>query len=724
MAVTNNSSSYPVIQGDSDTDIIRKCEQAMSLWYGYFTTNIMNYRLDKRFVYGDQWDASIRSTYIHLEKPCLTVNKVASNVKRVTGEQKNNTVMPLVIPSNDEVSQEEVDLVSGMVKKYCYDSNAKQQYSYAFKDAIEGGWGAFRLYNKYENSHSFEQTLAIEAFKDPLNVFFDVFASKPSKCDGDFCGDSWIMSRESFHQMYPRAKFPPTTILPSSAPLIPMIQADSAVITRFFWRRKKKKTLVELSNEADFKKTCYEEEVPEVQAKYYLEKSQEGMPSFMIPPLIEKNTRPVDVDYIMCYYLTSHEVLERYEWEGKDLPYYFVDGCSTYIDGKQFTKSFIYDARDPQRIYNYTISDAVYGLMLSRKEKIMMTPTQGEGFEEQNKNPDYVKGAFYYNPDPTPGAVAPYQLQPQEIPQSLFVASQTASEDVHKTMGLLEGGLGNLPDKSSGRALERATANQNVALVDYQDNLNNAIEDVGKEILYMLPKIFDTDDRVVSILDENNKVQRVKINTQDEEGNPINRITDAHEKFHGLEIIAGASFEMQKEMERNALLELMSINPSIAPLIIDLLPREMSLTIAPILEKRLKYAVPEYVQNNQPPPPPQPSPEEQQMQAQIQIKQMEAQLKAEELELKKQEMTLKNLNFQHEMNIKEEEAQLEKEKLALQMAEAELDAVKSELSSVTELEKAKIDAHIEKIKALLDLHKVQADLHKHSQKISSAKTLN
>ena len=69
-----------------------------------------------------------------------------------------------------------------------------------------------------------------------------------------------------------------------------------------------------------------------------------------IPKIVgERQTQ----DYrVMHYRLIRDRIIDFSEWPSRQLPIPFVDGDSYYIEGRQYTKSFIHEARDAQRQAN------------------------------------------------------------------------------------------------------------------------------------------------------------------------------------------------------------------------------------------------------------------------------------------------------------------------------------------------------------------------------------
>lgn len=667
-------------QGRADEDIINQCSKDIASWYAYFSDNIDNYRDNIRFYSGNQWDPLTQVSYIQQNKPTLVIDLVGQNIRKMKGEQRNADISPQAIGSSVETPQHVLDLTNGMIRKWLYDNDSRDQFSVAYQSELAGGWGALQVYTDYENDHTFEQKIGLYADTDPVYVFFDPLAKSKYKTDGRFSGNYEIISKEEFEKKYPDKQWVQASFLPDNAPYFALPGEDAAVIVRYYVREYETKTLVELSNGVNFKKECYTNEVDEVETHYYAQMESQGIPLIAVPPLEEVNRRQTDVSKITCYVLTTQEVLEKYEWNSKRLPHIFVDGDSFYIDGRQWTRSFLESAKDAQRLYNYSMSEIAFGLKTSRREKLIMTPKQAAGFEDQLRYPEKVQGALLYNPDPD--APPPQALTGQEVSQSFFMAAQNAAQDVNKTLGMLDPVGGDLPEGSSGIAINRTINQQNLTVVNYVTNLYGAMEEAAKIFLDLAPHVFDS-ERVVSIRDEDNKTQRVAINKINEYGGIENDMSQISEEIAGVEIIAGASFAAQKQMALQFLMQLYQ-DPNTAPYIADLIPRELELSIAPLLEERLKYRVPPFVLEGQPAPPPQPNPE---------------------IELKNKELQIKAQSIQQDAQKQTQEAELERVKMQLQVAEAQMDLIKERMRGNTELEASKINAHAEIVKALADVQK-------------------
>ena len=676
----------------SDEDIILDCKKAMHDWYSWFTDNVTAYKADMKFYGGDQWDDETYREYVQKKIPTLVLDQVGPNIRKMMGQQKNADVTANLVSRTTDMPQANYDLISGLVKRILYNAHSRDVFSQCYESQLAGGWGVIKLGTDYESPTTFDQKITLDVTYEPVNVFFDPIAEGATKEDGQWCGSYEMMSKDEFKEKYPNATVPTTPLLPESAPQWPLGLGDVAVIAEYYTRHWEPKTLIQLSNGQDWKRECFVEEKEACELEYLLEKESQGLSTLDILPLEETNRRRTEICKIMCYKLTSQEVLECYEWMASDLPYLYVDGNSFWSEGKQYTRSFVSYAKDAQRLYNYAMSQVAFGLKASRRERFWMTAKQAEGYTEILRKPDQVQGALPYNVDPA-APNPPPPIAPQEVASSFFNAAEVASADVNKTLGMIDPMSGGIMNGASGAAIGRTLYEQNLNVVNYEQNLYGAIERVGRQLLELIPKIYDT-QRVVTI-DLQGEAKQVMINDFDADGNPVNHIGDMMADIGDIEVSANMSDSAVDELQTRFLLQL-AADPEVKPYVMDLIPKSLNLPVAPELEQRLKYLVPPYVQKNMPPPPPPPpgaNPE-------VAIKQAEIQSKM--------------IDSQNKLQASREKAAVDMAKLGLERESLAVEIDKAQLQSATELTTAHIDARASMTQALADLAKHRADVSKNN----------
>lgn len=667
----------------TDKEIIDQCAKDMAEWFSYFSLNNQKFRVNRKFAAGNQWDDQVSQEYVSNGKPTLVIDQTIVPIKKMLGAQKTSKVEPLLIPADDSETPENIDILTGLLRRINYDNHAIENYSICFDNMLIGGWGVLKLKTDYANNKTFDQEIFLESEEDPTNTFFDPIAVKSTKSDGRFWGSFQIMSKDEFESTYPDSKIPATSILPSNTFPLLIHPEQKVILIEYFLKSFVDKTLIELSNGIDFKREVFKEDQEKTEQEYFAQMEAQNVPLLNIAPLTQTNKRKTTLTKITCYKLTSEEILETYDWDSEFAPKIFVDCDSSLIDGRQITRSFLEVAKDAQIFYNYIISDIAYSLKIAHREKFMMTPKQLNGFKDLYVYPEKVKGALLFNPDPeVPGY--PKDIPPQEVSQSLFLAATQASNDILKTLGMLDPVTGELPNVMSGVAMKRTIQDRNLVVRNALENLFNGIEYIAQATLDLIPKIYDS-DRIISITNEDKQTNRVHINTLDQQGNPKNDIQSLSEAVKEVQIKVESSFEEQEETTIEILMQLMQ-NPAVFPLIADLLPDVLPLPLAPKLKERLQYLVPPYVLNKQPAPPPQPDPE--------------TMLKQGELKLKQMELMQDSQNVQQKNMVDQEKNELEKVKTILEQ-------IRTQINSDTEIKKAQMDMTGELIKGLAEVKKAQ-----------------
>src|SRR5258708_12933308 len=108
--------------------------------------------------------------------------------------------------------------------------------------------------------------------------------------------------------------------------------------------------------------------------------------------------------------LIKERIIEISEWTSKHLPIIFVDGNSEFIEGRQYTKSFIHEGRDAQKFINYVGSEIATEIKNRRREQWIGTPDNIIGQEQQWRNPELQAGILMAKPDPVT------KQMPQKMP--------------------------------------------------------------------------------------------------------------------------------------------------------------------------------------------------------------------------------------------------------------------------------------------------------------------
>lgn len=682
--------------GINELDVLGQAKENLNIWNGYFNENIVRGKDDMNFTLRDQWTAIERSEFTRLFKPAMTFNKIYPDVKKIAGEQRKNKPDLLVRSLTGKASQEQINLRADLVRTISYQSQNDLVYQTAFRSALMMSFGAFQLGIDYENPRSFNQIIKFMPITDATRCVWDPTSVKPHKGDGNYCARNYPMSKKEFAATYPYILNPVSYTDPYYLLDFQWETRDTIVLCDYFVKEWYSFLLYKLSNGKFVSESEWEGMQPDIKLKKELAKGSELEKIILseIPTIIgERQTQ----DYrIMHYRLIQNQIIEFAEWPSKYLPIIFVDGDSYFLEGRQYTKSFIHEARDAQKFINYVGSEIAAEIKNRRREQWLGTPDNIIGYEQDWRNPELQMGILRAKPDPKTGMM-PVKQPAWDLSPALLQNFQRGTQDIREILGFSE--QEQLQGKDiSGKARRERKLEGSMSAYVYFDNLNQAIEQAGRVVLDLLPVVYGQDERHIIISKPDGKTQSLVLNKKLPNGEIENELTAGD---YDIEIDAGPSFAVQKEVALEFLQQTLQAQPQLFPMIADLWAKNLDVQFMPQIAERFKTIVPPDIlakEEGKEPPPKQPNPQEMMMQQQMQMAQAQMKIKEEELEIKKMKQKLEEA----ELMLK---AQKTKSDAELDIYNHQADIEKSRVAHRLDHKKTDLDFNHKMMKILADLHK-------------------
>jgi hypothetical protein len=611
-----------------------------------------------------QWPESAISTRLDtngvMARPTLTINKLPQHIKQVTNDQRQNRPAGKVIPVDSGADVEIAEILDGMVRHVEYISDADVAYDTACEAAVTHGEGFWRIRTDYLDEMSFDQDILIERILNPFSVYLDPMILKP-------CGDDarWgfiveDITHEEFEEQYPDAA-PVGSIERGTGDggLNQWINEKTVRIAEYFYVEAKRETLNLYSNGA----TAFEG-TPEDKAL----RVQVGEPI---------KSRKSERKKICWVKTNGYEILEEGEWAGKYIPIIRVVGNEFLVDGERFVTGLVRNAKDAQRMYNYWVSQEAEMLALAPKAPFIGYAGQFEGFEKKWNTANTTPWPFLeVNPDVTDGngtaLPLPQRAMPPMAQQGQIAAKQGSAEDIKATTGQYNASLGMTSNERSGKAILARQHEGDVGTYHYGDNLARAVRYSTRQIVDLIPKIYDT-ARVARIIGEDGETKMVQIDPdqpmpvreeKNEQGIVIAKIYNPSVGRYDVRVATGPGYATKRQQALDAMVELLQGNPELWALAGDLFVKNMDWPGAQELAKRLKKAVdPKLLEDNDNPALQQAKMQLEQLAAQfnhaqqmlqnvqhsmeakeLDIKAFEAQIKAYEAQTKRIQVTQDGLN--------------------------------------------------------------------------------
>lgn len=612
-------------EGIDEEHVLTDAHTSMQTWISHFQENINRGKSDLIFATRQQWSAIELQEAQRLKINLMTFNKIYDPVKKILGEQRKNKPDLMVRSLNGKSDQEELDLRQDLVRTIAYQSQTDLVYQTAFKSALLTGFGAFQVGLDYESPMSFNKRIAYHIIPDATRCFWDPSALLPHKGDGNTCGRTYIMSRDEFFATYPYITNPVSFADPYMLLDYQWQTKNTICIGEQFKKEWYPEIILKLSNGMSVTEKEWEEaqkahhkQLEIVEGSIVAQIIKDGIPSI-------KDKRQTQNYRIMRYLMLKNCIIDFSEWPSRHLAIPFVDGDSYFEDGRQITKSFIHESIDAQKSLNFFNSQVVTEVKNRRREQWLGTAENITGYEQIWRNPENQQGMLPARPDPKTGAM-PMKQPAWDISQAFTINAQRSAQDIKEILGFSEQEV--LASRDiSGKARRERKLEGGLAAYVFFDNLNQAVAQGARISSDLLPYVVGEDERHISVTKNDGKTSTVIFNHKQKDGSVKNTLSAGE---FDVEIDAGPSLAVQKEISLEFLQQTASMNPQAFNLIADLWAKNLDVEFMPQIVERLRNLVPPPVlakEDGLPPPQTPPNPE-------MMAQQQEAQFKAADLHMK------------------------------------------------------------------------------------------
>ena len=554
---------------------------------------------DLRFMAGSpdnnwQWPQDVLSTRGSVQgqtinaRPCLTINKLPQHVKQVTNDQRQNRPSGKVIPANDDADVEVAAIYDGIVRHIEYMSDADVAYDTACENQVTYGEGYIRILTEYCDEDSFDQDLKIGRIRNSFSVYMDPMIQDPCGSDAQWCFITEDITKDEYERAYPDA-MPCTSIQQQGVgdqAISQWLAEDTIRIAEYFYVEYEKDELLQFPGEV----TAFKDSMEAKQ-----------MQAMGFDPV---RKRKVDRRKVMWIKTNGYEVLQESEWAGKYIPVIRVVGNEYEVDGEIHISGIVRNAKDAQRMYNYWVSQEAEMLALAPKAPFIGYGGQFEGYEHQWKTANTTNWPYLeVNPDVTDGAGAALPL-PQRaappLPQTgLIQAKLGASDDIKSTTGQYDSALGQTSNERSGRAILARERQADTGTYHYVDNLARAVRYVTRQLVDMIPKIYDT-RRVARIIGVDGETDMAQIDPmqpepvrkiEDENGVVIDKIYNPGVGKYDVVVTTGPSYMTKRQEAMDAMSQILQGNPNLWAVAGDLFVKNMDWPGADEMAERLRKTI-------------------------------------------------------------------------------------------------------------------------------------
>jgi hypothetical protein len=193
----------------------------------------------------------------------------------------------------------------------------------------------------------------------------------------------------------------------------------------------------------------------------------------------------------------------------------------------------------------------------------------------------------------------PQRAQPPMASSGLLQAKLGAAEDVKSTTGQYDASLGQVSNERSGRAILARQREGDTGTYHYVDNLARAVRYVTRQLVDLIPKIYDT-QRIARIIGEDGESSMVKMNPMqpepvkkivDEQGVVIEKIYNPSVGKYDVVVVTGPGYATKRQESLEAMAQLLQGNPQLWAVAGDLFVKNMDWPGAQEMAKRFAKTI-------------------------------------------------------------------------------------------------------------------------------------
>ncbi len=544
---------------------------------------------------GWQWPDKLKNDRINDPngaRPVLTINKLPQHINQITNEQRQNRPGIHVLPVDDKGDPEVAEIFDGLIRHIMSNSDADLALDTAGENQVRQGEGYFRVLTDYCNEMSFDQDILIRRIRNSFCVYMDPNIQDPSGADAQWCFITDELTKEEFKEQFPDAE---DTIASwdqkgQGDDERPWFEGDKVRIAEYFCFKNKK-----------------------VQIHLWPDGSVTEDGAMPVAPMAQPiKSRETVLKRVHWSKIAAQDVLEENEWAGKYIPVIRVVGNEYDVEGKLIVSGIVRNAKDAQRMYNYWASQETEMLALAPKAPFIGAVGQFETMSNEWKTANTVNySRLEFDPIEVNGVAlpAPQRQMPPMVPAGIVNAKLGASDDIKAATGQYDAALGKEAQAKSGVALKREQLKSDIGTFHYLDNQARAVRHLGRILVDLAPKIYDT-KRVARILGEDGtSPEHVTLDPSQPQAvtqveNPstgaIDKIYNLNVGTYDVTVSTGPSYSTQRQEAAQMLVELSQgvQDPNVALVMRWLAIKNMDWSGAAELADMLKKLLPPQLQSD------------------------------------------------------------------------------------------------------------------------------
>lgn len=440
--------------------------------------------------FGDQWGETIK----------LEIPLVKRGLQKIERDYLTNRLTVNFRAASGDASAETAETLDGIYRADSYHFKAQQARDNAFKEALRGGFGAYRLVNEWADPYDADSDAqrinpAMTIVDADQSVFFDGNSKLYDKSDAEFAYVLTAMTVQAYEEAYPGCSSTWDNNLVK--PFYDWYTPEVIRICEYYEVEDKNETLYiftqALSGEEErwFKSQITADDIAEKKALGW-----------------DVRTRTVKRRRVHKWLLSGNEVLSDEGYvAGTCIPIVPVYYSREYVDNMERFTGYVQDRMDTQRNYNARVSKLA--------ETDALAPREIPIFAPQQMPPDIAKMWAAQNIerhpyalampliDPVTGGFASLgpigKVEPPQLPPVTAALLQEARTMLDEDS---QDGADEVKSNTSAEAMDLAATRIDAKSGIPIDNMRQSVQREGEIYQSMAADVYYEPGRVVDTMDD------------------------------------------------------------------------------------------------------------------------------------------------------------------------------------------------------------------------------
>lgn len=540
------------------------------------------------FIAGEHWTQDMKDE--RKGRPCLTFDRIGPSCDQVTNNMRQNPPEARIAPVGSMATKDEADLIQGLLRNIDQDSNGETAYITAYDYAVKVGRGWWRNSFDWETDDpdspdAMLQKIVTKRIRNPFSVYPDPAAEEFDYSDMRYLFATEDLDENEFRDQWGGDEGTVTAGYASN------LEGIGDKIRQSWFPKGSIRVAEYWYVEFEDVEVCMVSVPDQKTGRNYSVIRKADVPEELWGKIV--GTRKIRQRKVKGALITGFEVLKKWDWKGKWIPFIPVLGKEVFHDNKITLRGMIRPAMDSNLAYDYMASKESEAIGLAPISQWLVAEGQLENQEYQWADANRRAVAFLtYKPqgsadNPIP---PPIRINAEPAVQAITQALVHRDADIKAALNTWDPNLGEPAGSQSGRAIGAIQRQADNAHFNYADNLRRSMKHDARVKMDLMPYVY-SEERVISIFDPDGTSRQVWINKVmvDKGLQKFFRIGEDYSPArYDVTIGSGPSYASRKAQAGDQLMQLAQSMPGPMQRALDLVVRTLDIPDADKIADRLR----------------------------------------------------------------------------------------------------------------------------------------